>query len=230
MEALGSGSDYASFLQHLGIASLNLGFGDMNGTGGIYHSAYDSYNWYTHFSDTNFTYGKTLSTFTSLALMRLGGASIVPFQFTRLVNTLAQYADEIEKLGKGDKRVNLSELRNELREVRKSAAEFEASYLYALPKLNDAPKETLASINEKIFTSERKMLLEGGLPRREWYRHAIYAPGSLTGYGVKTLPGIREAVEAGQIKEAQQQTARVIEVLKGIDRQIVEAAELLSGL
>ncbi len=230
LEALGSGSDYASFLQHLGIASLNFGFGDMNGTGGIYHSAYDSYYWYTHFADTNFTYGKTLSAFTSLGLMRLGGASLVPFQFTRLVSTLSQYEEEIEKLGKGDKRTSLSDLRSEIRELRKSAAEFEASYAYALPRLDAAPKDVLAAINEKIFTSERKMLLDAGLPRREWYRHAIYAPGSLTGYGVKTLPGIREAVEAGQMKEAQQQTARVIEVLRGINQQIEEAAQMLSGL
>ena len=175
-------------------------------------------------------YGKTLSTFSTLALMRLSGASIVPFQFTRLANTLVQYADEIEKLGRGEKKVNLGELRSELRVIRKSAAEFEAAYSYAVPKLDAAPKDVLASINQKIFTCERRMLLEGGLPRREWYRNAIYAPGSLTGYGVKTLPGIREAAEAGQMKEAQIQLTRVVEALKQIDRQIADAAAMLSGL
>ncbi len=230
MEALGSGSDYTAFLQHLGVASLNLGFGDETGTGGIYHSAYDSYYWYTHFSDTNFIYGRTLSSVTALALMRLGDADLVPFQFTRLAGTLTQYTDEIEKLEKPDQKLDLNDLRSQVKEFRKSAAAFESSYSRALPKLAQAPGEQLAFINKLVYGSERKMLLETGLPRREWFKHALYAPGSLTGYGVKTLPGIREALEAGQLDEAQQQTAQVVDTLRGLTEQVRQADRLLNGL
>jgi N-acetylated-alpha-linked acidic dipeptidase len=230
LDALGSGSDYTSFLQHLGIASLNFGFMDESGSGGIYHSAYDTYNWYTHFSDTNFAYGKTLSTVTAISLLRMGDAAIVPFQFSLFADTVSRYLDEIEGLEKTDKKVDLSGVKAEVAKLQKSAGAFETAYGHALPKLQNATADKLAAVDENVFTSERKMLLDAGLPRRDWFKHAIYAPGSLTGYGVKTLPGIREAVEAGQIDEAQKQAALVAATLRRLNRQVEDAGKLLEGL
>ena len=86
--ALGSGSDYTPFLQHMGIASLNLGFGGEGG-GGVYHSDYDDFYWYSHFGDPTFEYGKALSEVTSTALLRLADAPLLPFEFTRFAETLA---------------------------------------------------------------------------------------------------------------------------------------------
>jgi N-acetylated-alpha-linked acidic dipeptidase len=230
MEALGSGSDYTSFLQHLGIASLNLGFGNENGTGGIYHSAYDTFYWYSHFSDTGFVYEKTLSTVTGLALLRMADATVVPFQFTAFAQSVGRYADEIEALEKTGRKIELTGLRAEIKSLQASSASFENAYERALPRLDGAPAGELVALNELLFQSERHMLLESGLPRREWFKHAIYAPGSLTGYGVKTLPGIREAVEAGHWDEAQQQAARVEDVLKSVNEQIQQASRILNGL
>lgn len=230
MDALGSGSDYTSFLQHLGIASLNFGFGDENGAGGIYHSAYDSYYWYSHFSDVNFVYERTLSLFTGMALMRLSGADLAPFEFTRLASTLSLYADELEKLDKGDHKIDLTGLRDQIREFKKASGAFESSYMRALTKLGQVPAEEVAPINQLLIGSERKMLLDTGLPKRPWFKHSIYAPGSLTGYEVKTLPGIREALEAGQPDVARHESERVVEVLRGLTEQVREADRRLEEL
>jgi N-acetylated-alpha-linked acidic dipeptidase len=232
MEALGSGSDYTSFLQHLGIASLNLGFGDDEGSGGIYHSAYDSYYWYTHFSDTNFVYCKTLSTITVLALMRIADAALIPLQFTQLTGALEHYADEIAKLQAGGG-VSLTGLRTAIGHLQRSAREYETSYAHALPRLDrrsEREQAALAQANERLLQFERHMLLEAGLPRRPWFKHAIYAPGSLTGYGVKTLPGIREAVEAGRPEEAAEQARLAEQVLQTLNVQIQAAIRSLNAL
>ena len=81
--ALGSGSDYTAFLDHLGIASLNMGFGGEDG-GGIYHSIYDDFYWYTHFADTDFVYGRALAQTAGTAVMRLADAELLPLRFRRL--------------------------------------------------------------------------------------------------------------------------------------------------
>ena len=121
ISALGSGSDYTSFLQHLGIATLNLGFGGEGG-GGVYHSDYDSFYWYSHFSDTNFIYGKTLSQVTGTIVMRMADAPLLPFEFGRFGSTVNGYVDEIEKIEKQKGQPNFSDLRAEIERLRKSAA------------------------------------------------------------------------------------------------------------
>src|SRR5208283_5354661 len=100
--ALGSGSDYTAFLDHLGIASMNLGFGGEDG-GGIYHSIYDDFYWYTHFSDTDFVYGRALAQTVGTAVLRLADAELLPFDFDDFTDTIHRYVDEVEKLAK-DKR------------------------------------------------------------------------------------------------------------------------------
>ncbi len=97
IDALGSGSDWTVFLDHLGIASLDLGYGDEDG-GGIYHSIYDDFYWYTHFSDTDFSYGRALSQTAGTTVMRLADADLLPYDFTGLADTIHRYLDELQKL------------------------------------------------------------------------------------------------------------------------------------
>jgi len=230
LQALGSGSDYTAFLQHLGIASLNFGFGDEDGTGGIYHSAYDSYYWFSRFGDPNFVYEKELSEVTELALLRLSGAPLLPFQFEHLARSVEQYVGEIRNLNKFDKRLDLTALESEVHDLEKTSSSFESAYTGALGKVDGAGEAQMADINERLYGIERHMLIAAGLPRRPWFRHGIYAPGALTGYEVKTLPGIREAVEAGQLEEAREQTRQVIEMLKSVDKDIQQTRTLLNNL
>src|SRR5260370_29495306 len=115
IEALGSGSDWTVFLQHLGIASLNLGYGGESG-GGIYHSVYDDFYWYTHFGDPDFAYGKALSQTAGSAVLRLADADLLPFDFSDFAETVQRYVHELEKLAKDQTRSeeHTSELQSHL--------------------------------------------------------------------------------------------------------------------
>jgi len=95
--ALGSGSDYGAFLQHDGVAALNLGFGGEDG-GGIYHSIYDDFYWYTHFSDTDFVYGRALAQTAGTAVMRLADAELLPFEYDNFSDTMQTYVKELKSL------------------------------------------------------------------------------------------------------------------------------------
>jgi len=228
LAALGSGSDYTPFLQHLGIAALDLNFAAE--AGGVYHSDYDDFNWFSHFSDTTFVYGRTLSQFQATALMRLADSPVLPFEFGRFASTVERYTDEIEKLAGPAKQPDLVAVRNEITRLRETAAVLDAAWMHALPSIGSAPLEKLAALNSILFRTERALTIDPGLPGRPWYRHRIYAPGVYTGYDAKTLPGIREAVEAGKPDEAREQAAQVVQVLSALNDRIAEAAEILNQL
>ena len=226
---LGSGSDYTPFLQHLGIATLNVGFGGEGG-GGVYHSDYDDFYWYSHFSDTTFVYGRALAQVDSTITMRLADAAVLPFQFGRFAATLGRYLDEIEKLPNQKRQADLSKVRSEVAQFVKTSGTFDNAYIKAMPKLASASQAKLASLNQILFRSERDLTLDPGLPGRPWFRHRIYAPGMYTGYAVKTLPGIREAVEAGKPDEAELQAKQVVQVLRALNDRVEQASKLLGSL
>ncbi len=219
--ALGAGSDYVAFIDHVGVSSLNVGFGGPN-QGGIYHSIYDDMTWFKRFGDPDFVYGKALSQVTATTLMRLADAPLLPFEFGDFSKTVHGYVDEIKKQS-GDK-VNLQPVLDQLAKIDADSAAYEKAMQAAVESGSTA---NFAKVNNVLFHSERALVLEKGLPRREWYRHQIYAPGFYTGYGVKTLPGIREAVEAKNWSEANEETGAVAQVLGEMDRRIQEATRLL---
>jgi len=225
--ALGSGSDYTPFLQHLGAATLDMRFGSEDS--GVYHSIYDDYNWYSHFSDTTFVFGRTLSQVHLTTLMRLADAPLLPFEFGRLVSTIRNYVEQIDSLPSA-KKPDLGPVRAEITRLQKSAADLNTAFDNASLKLASAAPGKLAAVNRVLFRTERVLTADPGLPGRPWYRHLIYAPGVYTGYAAKTLPGIREAVEAGKPDEASDEAARVAHALSALNEQLTQAAALLSGL
>ncbi|HEX6976105.1 MAG TPA: transferrin receptor-like dimerization domain-containing protein, partial [Vicinamibacterales bacterium] len=200
IDALGSGSDYTAFIDHLNIASLDLGWGG-DGGGGVYHSIYDSFYWFTHFSDGDFTHGVALSKTIGTALMRLADADVLPFEFTGTATTLSQYVDEIEKLPSKGGKVDVAPLRAAITKLSASADAYEKA-IAKMPKTGSASAADLAALNTTLYQTERAFRYEKGLPKREWFKHLAYAPGFYTGYGVKTLPGIREGIEQNQVDEA----------------------------
>jgi N-acetylated-alpha-linked acidic dipeptidase len=259
--ALGSGSDYSPFIDHLGVASLNLGFGGED-EGGIYHSVYDDFNWYTHFADTDFSYGRALSQTVGLAVLRLADAEIIPFDFTNFTDTIRRYVEEIEHLVQTQRSdilernreiddgvfmatndphrplvsptkdpappfLNLAPLRNGLAVLDRSSEQYEKALGRAMD--GDAlARAALPQVNAQLIAVERALTLPDGLPGRPWYRHQIYAPGLYTGYGVKTLPGVRESIEEKQWKLAEEQTVRVGKVLENAGEKIQSAAAALA--
>jgi N-acetylated-alpha-linked acidic dipeptidase len=257
--ALGSGSDYTAFVDHLGIASLNLGFGGEDG-GGIYHSIYDDWYWYTHFSDSDFRYGRALAQTAGTAVMRLAGADLLPYDFTNLADTARKYVGELQKLLK-DKQEEIRERNRQIEEgvFAATADPREKSVPPATepvpPFLSFAPLEngvealarsadryekalakaalgraSLQAVNLKLIESERRLTDSAGLPGRPWFKHQIYAPGVYTGYGVKTIPAVREAIEQKRWAEAETQIARVGRVLAA-EAALIDgaAAELEKG-
>jgi N-acetylated-alpha-linked acidic dipeptidase len=226
--ALGSGSDYTPFLQHLGVSTLDIRFASTES--GVYHSVYDDFNWYSHFADTKFVYGRTLSQVHSTALMRLADAPLLPFEFGRFVSTVRRYTDEIEALPGPSRKADLEPVRTEIAHLQEAAAALDTAYEKALPHLASSSPEKLAALNRVLFHAERSLIVDPGLPGRPWYRHRIYAPGKYTGYDAKTLPGIREAVEAGKQDEALQQTEQVVQVLRNLTGKVAEAQKLMGEL
>ncbi|HUD12790.1 MAG TPA: transferrin receptor-like dimerization domain-containing protein [Terracidiphilus sp.] len=239
--ALGSGSDYTVFIDHLGIASVNLGYGGED-EGGQYHSIYDDFYWYTHFQDTDFSYGRALAQTAGTMIMRMADADILPFQFSDLADTIHTYVGELKTL--------LNDKRDQAKERDKEIDEGVYQALYdpkkqmvpppvepIPPYLNFAPLDQASDdlttaaeeldkalaaaggtapseLNLDLIQSERILTNPDGLPNRPWFQHLIYAPGFYTGYGVKTIPGVREAIEQKDWKEADAQILRVSAALE----------------
>lgn len=260
LDALGSGSDYTPFLQHLGVASLNLSFGGEDGWG-TYHSIYDSFDYYTRFGDPDFAYGVVSARLIGRIVMRLADAAVLPFEFTALADAVGRYVQEVTKLADdlreqtdeenrrikdgtldavADPRepfappsprppvpyVNFAPLNNAAAGLRRSALALEAAQQAREASGGSLPKERQAEIDRIFMGAERALTRPEGLPRRPWYRHQVYAPGFYTGYGVKTLPGVREALEQRQWNEAAEQVEETARALFRLAAEIDRAAAL----
>jgi N-acetylated-alpha-linked acidic dipeptidase len=236
IDALGSGSDYTAFLDHLGLAALNLSYGG-EAEAGIYHSIYDSFDHYTRFMDTTFVYGVAEAQTLATAILRLADAPVLPFEFNSVATTYGKYVDEIEKGAQGKPEtasLDLSDVRAAVSAIAEAAQRYESALASAL-RLDEATlrrrTRELAAVNRTLYQTERALTDNAGLEHREWFKHLIYAPGFYTGYGVKTMPGIREAVEdRPDAAIAQREAARVATALRSYAEQVSRAAEGLERL
>jgi len=256
IDALGSGSDYTPFIQHLGIASMNIGFGGEDG-GGSYHSIYDSFDHFTRFGDPGFQYGVAQAKVCGHAVLRLANADALPFEFSDFADTVKMYTDEVIKLTdnmRDDTRsmndiiangslvavqdptqtfvvpkpkdpvpfINFSPLQNAVARLTDSAKRYQKASA-GKTLTGDARRQ----LDLALMNSERSMLSSDGLPRRGWFKHQIYAPGFYTGYGVKTLPAVREAIEQRDWKEATEQIAVVARTIENAAEAIDRATQLI---
>ncbi|HEX8248184.1 MAG TPA: transferrin receptor-like dimerization domain-containing protein [Pyrinomonadaceae bacterium] len=254
--ALGSGSDYTPFLQHLGIASFNIGFGGEDG-GGSYHSVYDSFDHFTRFGDPNFDYGIALSKVCGRTTLRFANAEILPFEFTNFADTVSNYIREVTALADNLREetkmtnrmisdgmisavqdptetfvapkpktevpfLNFAPLQNSLAKLQESAKNYQTA-----SKNKQLSPAAQKSLGEILYRTERALTRREGLPRRSWFRHQIYAPGFYTGYGVKTLPAVREAIEQRDWKEASEQIEIVARTIENFAAEIDKATNLL---
>ena len=252
--ALGSGSDYSSFIDHLGVASLNLGYGGED-KGGIYHSIYDDFYWFMHFSDSSFVYGRALAQAAGISVLRLANADLLPFGFTNLAETIQTYVKDLQSLrdSRADliaernrqideglfkftsdprdpitapqrerpaPQLNFAPLLNALDSLNHAASRYEKAYSRAV---SEGQLTNAKSVNERLIQAERALTSAEGLKNRSWYVHMLYAPGFYTGYGVKTIPGVREAIEQGQWQDVDREIARAA---AAVERE----ATLVSGL
>ena len=235
ISALGSGSDYSPFLQHAGIASVNVEYGGED-EGGEYHTLYDTYPNYIRFKDSAFSYGIALSKTMGRCLLRLADCELLPFDFTHFTETVKSYVHQLQKLveQKRDTATTVNQWINDkiytlsidprlhfspptekhpvpyldfspLLNALSRLDTLSRAYAVHTQKIDQFSLQALDQLNDLLLHSEQCLLDPNGLPHRPWYQHTIYAPGLYTGYGVKTLPGAREAIEQENWQEAQQQ-------------------------
>ena len=254
---LGSGSDYSPFVQHLGIASLNLGFGGQDFAGGSYHSVYDTFYHVTHFDDPGMAYGTALSKVVGRLVLRAADAPRVPARYSDFSRTVSRYLDEVMKLASDqrDKDRALADLRRE-GDFKVAAAPYDpltappdrgitplvdmlplqnaVDHLKRAASAADAmlgredklPPAAQARINARLADIDQLLIDPQGLPGRPWYKNLIYAPGTLTGYGAKTLPGVREAIEQRRWDDARTYVGRTAKVLEDYANRLDEVTAM----
>ena len=264
INALGSGTDFTAFLDHVGIATLDLGYSGEDEQG-IYHSIYDDFYWYTHFSDIDFVYGRALAQTVGTSVMRLADAEVLPFDFVNLADTVGTYAKNLQKL-LADKQeevgernqeldegmfratldprrptvapareevpphMNFAPMQNAIDSLTRSARHYQEALAKQQANLGDeAMAGKVTVLNRELIESERRLTNSDGLPRRPWYKHLLYAPGVYTGYGVKTVPGVREGIEQKRYAEAEAEIVRVAKALVDEAALIESAAKQLEG-
>ena len=261
--ALGSGSDFTPFLQHLGVPSLNLGFAGEDDAG-IYHSIYDDFYYYTHFSDTSFVYGRALAQTLGTASMRLADADVLPYDYTNLAETVHGYIDELQKLATGaadaarernleieegsfaatndphsptiappaltvPPHISFAALENAADSLTKAAEHYSKAYDKAMSSGDSSrAKSSLAAVDAILEHSEHVLTDPKGLPMRPWFQHLLYAPGFYTGYGVKTVPEVREAIEQKKYGDVDAAITRVAGVVNA-EAALVESAATALG-
>ena len=224
---LGSGSDYTAFVHHLGVASLNAGFeGNMSG---VYHSIYDSLRWFQYFGDPDYVFTTAFAGFMATGLARMADAYVVPFDFGRVSRFLRETVEELKKSPKA-KALSWDGLDREVERVGLAAKAFGTAANAIEPRFASLDRSKLKKLNEAVFQSEHSLTRPEGLPGREWYKYQLSAPGKYTGYGAKTLPGIREAIEAGRNDEAQLQMKALAETLSVYGERIRTAAKLATEI
>jgi N-acetylated-alpha-linked acidic dipeptidase len=251
--ALGSGSDFTPFLQHLGVSSLNVEFHG-EGDYGVYHSAYDSFDHFRRFVDPTFHYGVALAQVAGRIVLRAAQAGLLPARETDFAGAIARYDEELHKLVEDLRArtratdqllddgayqlatdpqtprappprparvpyLDFAVLDNAVERLRSSAMAFDREY--AREAADAGPR--LARLNDALANAELALVDRRGLPGREWYRHMIYAPGMHTGYGVKTLPGVREAIEERRWEEANRYLAVVAVALDAYSARLEKA-------
>jgi N-acetylated-alpha-linked acidic dipeptidase len=256
---LGSGSDFSAFVQHLGIASINLGFGGEGESGGVYHSAYDTFEHYQRFGDPGMVYGVVLAQTAGRLILRTADAELLPMAFGAVAEKVAAQVEELKKLvvsertksqtvdrlldekafalaadptkswGPPDREdavpdMDFSPLDGAVARLAASARAFDAAA--AVAPL--APGRSAAA-NAIVQGLEQAMTDSRGLPGRPWYRHLLYAPGMLTGYGAKTLPGVREAIEGRRWAQAAEFIDRTAQVLNTLAARLDMATAQIKG-
>ena len=258
---LGSGSDYSAFLQHLGLAAIDFGYGGEGESGGVYHSLYDDYEHHSRFVDPGFAYDATLAKTVGLAVLRLADTDLPVQRYGDFASTVATYLEEVKKLD-GAKRdeaksqarllaagayalaadptkphvnptplaqspaLDFAALETAVSKLKTSASAFDTALAAKGESLSKAQRAKLDGV---IRPLDQSLLRPEGLPGRPWYMNMVYAPGRFTGYGAKTLPGVREAIEERRFTDAQTYVGLTSQALSAYAAELDKATAVVNG-
>ncbi len=220
--ALGSGSDYTPFLQHLGIASTDMGFG---GDYGVYHSSYDSFNWMEKFGDPGFVYHVAAAPLWGTLALRLADADGLSFDYTDYATQVREYFSETVRLA-GRRNLGSSFDEKSMSEALDDFAK-EAERVNKLKQeaVRDSDREKLRRINDALVQTERQLIDSRGLRGRVWYKHQIYAPGFYTGYAAQPLTDFRQALDERNGANAKESLERIVQAIKRAANTLKQARD-----
>jgi len=261
VEPLGSGSDYSPFLQHLGLETIDFGFGGEGNSNGVYHSRYDTFEHHSKFVDPGFVYDSMLARTIGRAVLLAADSDVPIVQTGDFADASAQYVTELKSLADDRRRAaenqaklltanaynlaadptkphanpeplklvpnfDFGPLDLAVTALKKSAAAYDTAVTANGAKLTAANRAKLLAMMQSL---DQTLLLDQGLPGRDWYKNLIYAPGRFTGYGAKTMPGVREAIEDERFDDATKYIGLTAAALNAYAARLDQAAELLNG-
>jgi N-acetylated-alpha-linked acidic dipeptidase len=262
LAALGSGSDYSTFLEHLGVPALNIEFSDEGDSAGVYHSRYDTFEHHSRFVDPGFVYDAVLAKTIGRMVLRLANADLPVQQAGNFYDAVSRYYGEIKKLA-GDKheaaeiqakllsdrgfalaadptktsgaptalkavpKFEFAPLDNAIERLKKSAHAYDDAFGKKAARLSPQDQARLRGLMQTI---DQTLTPNVGLPGgRGWYKNLIYAPGRFTGYGAKTLPGVREAIEDERWDDANKYAKLTADALNAYSARLEQASTVLNG-
>ena len=211
---LGSGSDYTAFLQHLGVPSSDI---SSSGPYGVYHSAFDNFNWFKKFGDPDFVYEQEMARILGLEAVRMADADVLPYDYEEYGKEVVAYLDAAKK--RAENKFGAHSI--DFDAVHTAAHHFESAGAKILARQRNPPQDA-SRLNQALLNAERALIVPQGLPHRPWFRHAIYAPGEYTGYAAVVIPGVNEGLDKGDSDRARQQLASLAAALE-------RAAKTLEG-
>lgn len=209
---LGSGSDYTAFLQHSGVPSTDI---ISSGSYGVYHSAFDDFPWFKKFADPDFVYEQQMARLFGLEAVRMADADVLPYDYEEYGKEIVVYLQTARKRAES----KLGGRALDFDAVETAAHHFESAGVKILARQKNPPRDA-SRLNAALLAAERALLVQQGLPRRPWYRHAIYAPGEYTGYAAVVIPGVNEALDKGDSELARQQLAILASALERAARTL----------
>ena len=224
--ALGSGSDYTPFLQHLGIPSTDMGFG---GDYGVYHSAYDSFFWMSHFGDPTFVYHVAAAQLWGTIAMRLADADGLPFDYNDYASQIRDFFSETVRIAKRYKLDAFDEktMNEALEDFAEAAGRAQKSRQEAVTEMGKTRSAAakLQRINDVLIATEREFIDPRGLRGRAWYKHEIYAPGIYTGYAAQPLTDFRQALDDRNSADTKEALNRIVEALRRATQSLRKASD-----
>jgi len=207
---LGSGSDYTVFIQHLGVPSTDIG---SNGPYGVYHSTFDDFSWFKKNADPDFKYEQEMARMFGMEIIRMAGADVLPYDYAAYGDEIQKYLDDAEKKAQknfGAQAPSFAVVKDAAKKFREAGEKWKS------------PQGDATQANDTLRRTERAFLMAQGLPRRPWFRHAIYAPGEYTGYAAVVIPGVNEAIDAKDL-------TRTVQQLQQLTAALQRATQVLSG-
>ncbi len=201
---LGSGSDYTPFLQHLGVPSTDMA---STGSYGVYHSAFDDFTWFKRFADPDFVYEQEMARVFGIEVLRFADADLLPHDYENYGKEIAAYIHTAQE------QAQKTFLKPPSFAAALDAAERFARAGAAISRTKPKNPADAEGMNRAVREAERALLLPNGLPGRPWFKHAIYAPGRYAGYAATVIPGVNEAIDAGDLQATEQQLAALTTAL-----------------